>query len=62
MISRWENGLCAPKLQNLFKLAVLYRTMADALFIDLRRMLKEDILIAEQEVLRGRDANPKWQD
>jgi transcriptional regulator with XRE-family HTH domain len=47
-ISRWENGLCLPKLHSLFKLAILYRTMVDALFIDLRMLLKEEVMKAER--------------
>jgi transcriptional regulator with XRE-family HTH domain len=43
MISRWEKGVCLPTLLNIFKLALLYRTMVDALFIDLRASLKEEI-------------------
>jgi len=43
-ISRWEKGICLPSLLNIFKLALLYRTMVDALFIDLRNSLKEEFL------------------
>jgi transcriptional regulator with XRE-family HTH domain len=43
MISRWEKGLCLPKPLNMFKLAILYRTMADALYYDLRRALVDEI-------------------
>ena len=42
VISRWENSICLPKLSSAFKLAVLYRTMVDALF-------KDEIYKAEQE-------------
>lgn len=52
MISRWENGLCLPSALNLFKLASLYRTMADALFIDLLRVLRSDLHKREEKVLR----------
>jgi transcriptional regulator with XRE-family HTH domain len=48
MVSRWENGFCLPKPLNMFKLAVLYRTMVDALFIDLRMLLKEEVMKAER--------------
>lgn len=58
-ISRWERGLCLPKLTNIFKLAVLYRTMADALFIDLRRLLQDDILKKEEKGLRIKTDNQK---
>lgn len=59
MISRWENSLCLPKPANMFKLAVLYRTMVDGLFIDLRRLLQKEILKAEQKLLENktRDQN-----
>lgn len=54
IVSRWENGACLPKPLTMFKLAVLYRTMADALFIDLRRALKDDLLAAERAVVEDR--------
>ena len=52
MISRWEKGHHLPQMVNIFKLAVLYHTMADALFTDLRRVLQEDILKAEKKLLK----------
>ena len=58
-ISRWEKGLCLPKLTNIFKLAVLYRTMADGLFIDLRRLLQKEIMQAEEELLQKQDGFQK---
>jgi len=51
IISRWEKGICLPSSLNIFKLAALYRTMADALFIDLIRILRGKILKREEEVL-----------
>jgi transcriptional regulator with XRE-family HTH domain len=56
MISRWENGLCLPSALNLFRLASLYRTMADALFIDLLRALRSDLHKREEKVLRRETA------
>jgi transcriptional regulator with XRE-family HTH domain len=53
-ISRWESGFCLPKLITVMKLAVLYRTMVDGLFIDLRRLLQKDILKAEQKLLQNK--------
>ena len=53
MISRWERGLCLPSTLNLFRLAALYRTMVDALLIDLLRELREDLHKREEEVLMG---------
>ena len=52
MISRWEKGHHLPQPVNIFKLAVLYHTMADALFTDLRRVLQEDILKAEKKLIK----------
>ena len=50
-VSRWEAGHSLPKTLYVLKMAVLYRTMTDALFIDLRRTLQRDILKAEKKVL-----------
>jgi len=54
MISRWEKGVCLPCTLNLFKLASLYRTMADALFIDMLRALRNDIYKREVKVFEGK--------
>lgn len=43
MISRWEKGLVLPNTMNLFKLALTYRIMVDALYMDLLVPLKEEI-------------------
>jgi len=56
MISRWEKGVCLPCTLNLFKLSALYRTMADALFIDLLRVVKSDLRKREEKVLRAKTA------
>jgi transcriptional regulator with XRE-family HTH domain len=47
-LSRWENSLSLPELQNVFRLAILYRTMVDTLFIDLRILLIEEVAQAEK--------------
>lgn len=54
IISRWEKGICLPSPINLFRLAALYRTLVDALFIDLLRFLKQELLKKEEKSL-----NPK---
>jgi len=54
IISRWEKGVCLPKLLNIFRLALLYRTMVDALFIDLRRALINELRKREEKVLGNR--------
>ena len=51
IISRWEKGICLPSSFNIFKLAVVYRTMVDALFIDQLRELKDSLHKKEEKVL-----------
>jgi transcriptional regulator with XRE-family HTH domain len=36
-ISQWERGIRKPSIDNLVKLAVLYRVLVDELVFDLRR-------------------------
>ena len=55
MISRWEKGVFLPSTQNLLKLAVLYRTIADALLIDLIRELKEKTYKKEKAIMRNKN-------
>jgi transcriptional regulator with XRE-family HTH domain len=54
MISRWEKGIFLPNTINTFKLAIIYRTMADALFIDYVRTLRVEIQKREDKVLRNK--------
>ena len=57
MISRWESGYCTPSAGNLFRLAALYRTMVDALYIDQLMAVKEDILRREEKVMGHKTSN-----
>jgi len=43
MISRWEKGWRMPSPLNIFRLSILYNTMADALYIDLIRFMRKEI-------------------
>ena len=52
LISRWEKGICLPSPINLFRLAALYRTLVDALFIDLLRLLKQELIDKEKKSLK----------
>ncbi len=52
VISRWEKGVSFPNPKYLFRLAVLYRTMVDALFIDLIRFLRKDLQKKETSLQR----------
>jgi transcriptional regulator with XRE-family HTH domain len=51
MISRWEKGVCLPDTVNALKLAILYRTMVDGLFIDHVRQLRYDLYKREAMIL-----------
>lgn len=42
MISCWENGHRLPTSLNMFKLAVLYQTSVDSLYIDLIRSIRKE--------------------
>lgn len=42
-LSRWEQGVCLPSAMNMFRLAALYRTLVDALYIDALRRVRDDI-------------------
>jgi len=48
MISRWEKGVTLPSTENAFKLAVIYRTMVDALYMDYMLRLKDEIRKREE--------------
>ncbi len=54
IISRWEKGSSMPEPVTMIKLAILYRTMVDALFIGLRRALLEEMRKREDKVLKGK--------
>jgi len=54
IISRWEKGICLPSSLNIFKLAVVYRTMVDALFIDQMRALRDSLHKKEEELLKNK--------
>lgn len=63
MISRWEKGVCLPDSLNMIKLAIIYRTMVDALFIELVRLLRDELISKEEEVRRtGTDVTAQAED
>lgn len=43
LISRWENGFSYPDLINAFRLALAYGITVDALYLDLRESIEEDM-------------------
>lgn len=57
MISRWEKGFSLPSTLNIIKLALVYRTMIDALFLDVMRSMLEDLREKERRVLQDKTKN-----
>ena len=49
MISRWERGSRLPSPVNMFRLAVLYGTMVDALYSDLILVLRREMRTKREE-------------
>jgi len=56
MISRWEKGSRFPSPVNIFRLAALYHTMADALYFNLILVVRKEIQARrdESEARRGK--------
>jgi transcriptional regulator with XRE-family HTH domain len=43
IISRWEKGVTRPGIENLLKLSLLYSTLIDQLYFDLREEMKGEL-------------------
>jgi DNA-binding XRE family transcriptional regulator len=56
-ISRWEQGVCLPTMRNMFRLAAIYRTLVDALYIDVLRTIREEIRGQEAAVFSNDSAS-----
>jgi transcriptional regulator with XRE-family HTH domain len=50
LISRWENGERVPRPIKLFQLAIVYRTISEALYLDTVRQLREEIMVKEESI------------
>ncbi len=50
-ISKWENGTCMPSVLSALKLAILYRVMVDAFYIDLVRTLRDELRDRENRLM-----------
>ncbi|HTY11515.1 MAG TPA: helix-turn-helix transcriptional regulator [Bacteroidota bacterium] len=57
LVSRWEKGRCIPSLMNAIRLAILCRSMVDALFFDHVRALRVEIRDREERVLGTKNSN-----
>ena len=51
-LSRWEHGVSLPSVMNMFRLAAMYRTLVDALYIDTLRAIREEVRKREVGMLR----------
>src|SRR5438552_16533267 len=54
-LSRWEQGVCLPSSINMLRLAALYRTLVDALYIDALRAIRKEICTREADLLPHED-------
>ena len=54
-ISCWEQGVSTPGLVNCIKLAALYSTWVDGLYIDLVREIRKDVQTRFQKWLDDKD-------
>lgn len=59
MISRWEKGSRFPSPVNIFRLAALYHTMADALYFNLLRVVRREIQARRIELETRRGTLPR---
>jgi len=50
-LSRWEHGVSLPSATNLFRLAALYRTLVDTLYIDTLRTIRREVQKRETDML-----------
>ena len=42
-LSQWERGIKMPSVKNLLKLSILYHTLPDELYYDLRKSLVKEV-------------------
>lgn len=54
-LSHWERGVRLPSVMNMFRLAALYRTLVDALYIDTLRTIRDEIQKQEIDMLASKD-------
>lgn len=56
IIGRWEQGEAYPDLTNLLKLSVIYKTLIEQLYYELRISIIQDFELKDKKDLK--DANP----
>jgi transcriptional regulator with XRE-family HTH domain len=48
-LSEWESGRHSPGLDNLLRLSILYRTLIDQLYCELREKIRQEIECTNSE-------------
>jgi transcriptional regulator with XRE-family HTH domain len=49
IISRWEQGITQPSLNNALRLSALYKTLANELFWDLFTEYREELILNDKK-------------
>ena len=57
-LSQWEKGEKMPNVQNLLKLSILYHTLPDQLYFDLRKSLVAEINKKVEKNSKQKDKPP----
>jgi len=57
IISKWESGISFPSPMNIIRLAALYRTMIDALYIDVLKDERTRVFQSEAKYLSHSQAS-----
>ncbi len=52
-ISEWEQGISKPSLDNLIQLSIIYRTLPDELYSEVRQEFVKD-MAKRQQILQAR--------
>lgn len=54
LISKWECGVMLPNIKNLMQLCIIYRTVPDELYYDLRHRYQKDITDRQEKLAEKR--------
>jgi len=58
-LSRWEQGLCFPNVKNLILLGIIYRSLTDQFYFDLKKSLEAKINKREKKLLEMKNPGPE---
>lgn len=64
ILSRWENGVSVPTIENLFKLSVVYHTLTEELYKDLYLDVQDDIELKAKQIaqkMRAEECEEEYQ-